>query len=318
VILLALIALPPAAGAGSARRAGGGLMLIAVLKAADYAMFTALGRGFNPVADLPLIEAGLRLATGAIGPVLTDGPRCLRRWSPWRLRGLGALVGERGLGAAHGTAAWRAGNGGGGRSFSPVSPRPRSGRPWAAGPAALAARRGLHRAGGVERIEMARATLADLRAFEAAAANDPYAARDGLSRHRPRCADRLRGKLRPYEPRHAALRRNPPRHAGRGRGASRRWACRCARGSCARRRAAGKAGSATRPSPTGSGSPTRRAMARCWRAGGDLFHIASEAGFHTAAVMPQITLDWPESALMGFETVLAARTSAMPACRSTG
>jgi hypothetical protein len=37
-----------------------------------------------------------------------------------------------------------------------------------------------------------------------------------------------------------------------------------------------------------------------------LFHIAAEAGFRTAAVMPQITLDWPESALMGFETVLAA------------
>ena len=37
-----------------------------------------------------------------------------------------------------------------------------------------------------------------------------------------------------------------------------------------------------------------------------LFHIASDAGFRTAAVMPQITLDWPESARMGFETVLAA------------
>ncbi|KGE04219.1 putative membrane protein [Pseudohaliea rubra DSM 19751] len=37
-----------------------------------------------------------------------------------------------------------------------------------------------------------------------------------------------------------------------------------------------------------------------------LFHLAGEAGFHTAAVMPQITLDWPESATMGFETILAA------------
>jgi hypothetical protein len=37
-----------------------------------------------------------------------------------------------------------------------------------------------------------------------------------------------------------------------------------------------------------------------------LFHIAADAGFHTAAVMPQITLDWPEATLMGFETVLAA------------
>jgi hypothetical protein len=38
-----------------------------------------------------------------------------------------------------------------------------------------------------------------------------------------------------------------------------------------------------------------------------LFHIASAAGFRTAAVMPQITLDWPEAAFMGFETVLAAQ-----------
>ena len=37
-----------------------------------------------------------------------------------------------------------------------------------------------------------------------------------------------------------------------------------------------------------------------------LFHFAAEAGFHTAAVMPQITLDWPESSVMGFETILAA------------
>ncbi len=37
-----------------------------------------------------------------------------------------------------------------------------------------------------------------------------------------------------------------------------------------------------------------------------LFDLAQDAGFHTAAVMPQITLDWPESLLMGFDTVLAA------------
>ncbi|MEO1313829.1 MAG: sulfatase, partial [Pseudomonadota bacterium] len=37
-----------------------------------------------------------------------------------------------------------------------------------------------------------------------------------------------------------------------------------------------------------------------------LFHHAANNGFHTAAVMPQITLDWPESEWMGFDTVLAA------------
>jgi hypothetical protein len=38
-----------------------------------------------------------------------------------------------------------------------------------------------------------------------------------------------------------------------------------------------------------------------------LFHIAGRSGFRTAAVMPAITLDWPESARMGFDTVLAAK-----------
>ncbi|MEL6681941.1 MAG: sulfatase-like hydrolase/transferase, partial [Pseudomonadota bacterium] len=37
-----------------------------------------------------------------------------------------------------------------------------------------------------------------------------------------------------------------------------------------------------------------------------LFHLAAEAGFHTAAVMPQITLEWPEAQFMGFDTILAA------------
>jgi hypothetical protein len=38
----------------------------------------------------------------------------------------------------------------------------------------------------------------------------------------------------------------------------------------------------------------------------DRCQLAQGAGFRTAAVMPQITLPWPEAALMGFDTVLAA------------
>ncbi|MEM6491484.1 MAG: sulfatase-like hydrolase/transferase, partial [Pseudomonadota bacterium] len=37
-----------------------------------------------------------------------------------------------------------------------------------------------------------------------------------------------------------------------------------------------------------------------------LFHVAAKSGFRTAAVMPQITLAWPESRAMGFDTILAA------------
>ena len=38
-----------------------------------------------------------------------------------------------------------------------------------------------------------------------------------------------------------------------------------------------------------------------------LYHLAATAGFHTAAVMPQITLDWPEAQFMGFDKILAAK-----------
>lgn len=37
-----------------------------------------------------------------------------------------------------------------------------------------------------------------------------------------------------------------------------------------------------------------------------LFHIAQEAGYRTAAVMPAITMPWPESGVMGFDRVLPA------------
>ncbi|MGD1882395.1 MAG: sulfatase-like hydrolase/transferase [Paracoccaceae bacterium] len=37
-----------------------------------------------------------------------------------------------------------------------------------------------------------------------------------------------------------------------------------------------------------------------------LFHLAQSAGFRTNAVMPAITLSWPESALMGFDQVFPA------------
>lgn len=38
-----------------------------------------------------------------------------------------------------------------------------------------------------------------------------------------------------------------------------------------------------------------------------LFHLAQSSGYRTSTVMPAITLPWPESDLMGFETVLAAK-----------
>jgi hypothetical protein len=37
-----------------------------------------------------------------------------------------------------------------------------------------------------------------------------------------------------------------------------------------------------------------------------LFHLARRNGFETVAVMPAITMDWPEAELMGFDRILAA------------
>ena len=37
-----------------------------------------------------------------------------------------------------------------------------------------------------------------------------------------------------------------------------------------------------------------------------LFHLAQEAGYRTATIMPAITLGWPESSAMGFEVIHAA------------
>jgi energy-converting hydrogenase Eha subunit A len=99
VILLGLVALPSARWSQAVRGAlVAVLMLIATLKMADFAMFTALGRGFNPVADLSLIEAGLRLATGAIGPILTVLAAVAALVGRHGSR-LGPVVGERGLDA---------------------------------------------------------------------------------------------------------------------------------------------------------------------------------------------------------------------------
>jgi hypothetical protein len=74
-----------------------------------------------------------------------------------------------------------------------------------------------------------------------------------------------------------------------------RSGCRCARGCCARPRRRAKLAEPR--------DLRQRALDRqsdeLWRGAGQrpptLFHIASDAGFRTAAVMPQITLDWPES-----------------------
>jgi len=156
-----------------------GVTVLCVLKAVDFAMFTALSRGFNPVADLVLVEAAMRLVSGAIGGVLTAlaalgavlavivvasviwcATGVWAAITPSRSARILSVSGAvlcAGLVVAQigqATGAWRL----------PVSP------PGAAFTARV----------GVELAVLVHDTLRELRAFREAAASDPYADRTGL------------------------------------------------------------------------------------------------------------------------------------------
>jgi hypothetical protein len=284
------------------------LMLIAVLKAADYAMFTALARGFNPVADLALVGAGVRLLIGAIGPLLTI------------LAGIGAVL----VIAALAAALWWATG-----VWTRATPGHRGLRSLAAGMALLsagvAAAEVDDRMGrwdlpvalpgtaftarvGVERLAMARATLADLRAFEAAAAKDPFADPGGLldliDRDVIVVFIESYGRTSLDTPLFADLHRET---LAEGEATLTARGLALASGLLASPTRGGQSWLAHATFANGlwvDGQIRYGAVLASGRQ--TLFHLAADAGFHTAAVMPQITLDWPESAMMGFETILAA------------
>ncbi|WP_224825642.1 sulfatase-like hydrolase/transferase [Cognatishimia sp. MH4019] len=308
VILLALVALGSGRWAQWLRIAlVSTLLVIALLKTADFAMFTALARGFNPVSDLPLIEAGLRLANGAVGPALTAAgvvaalaAVALVAVALWWATGVwarlkiervhtGLTVGAAILFGAIAVAEI-------GQTMGRWNlPAPIPG-------AAFTARV------GVERTLMVRDTLADLRAFSVAAAQDPYAGRTGLLDTID--SDVLVIFVESYG--RASL--DTPLYAQTHRATLTR--------SEARLRDLGlemRSGLLRAPTRGGQSWLSHATFANgLWVADQTsygavlaserqtLFHIAQNSGFHTAAVMPQITLDWPEAAFMGFETVLAA------------
>lgn len=284
------------------------LMVIAVLKTADFAMFSSLSRGFNPVGDLPLISAGLRLLTGTIGLVpgifavgaalvLVGLIGAVTWWATgvWaRLSASSAIL--RGVAATGailfaGVATAQIGDAMG-RWQLPVHV------PGAAFTARV----------GVERVQTARATLADLRLFEIAAAADPYAGAEGLldiidrdvvivfvesygrtSFDTPLFAQLHRATLAAGETRLADLGLN------------------MASGFLSSPTRGGQSWLAHATFANGLWvSDQTRYSAALVSGRQTLFHIAARAGFHTAAVMPQITLDWPEAEFMGFETVLGA------------
>lgn len=285
-----------------------GLAAIAALKAADFVMFTSLNRGFNPVADLPLIGSLHNLTVGAFGPLAASGAVvvsvlavmgvALVLW--WACAVWSALPRSSGVARAAGIGAVIA------SALVIADVGQKMGRwslPYTAPATAFTARV------GVERIAMAQDTLADLRAFRAAANQDPFAHQPGLfdlvdrdvvvifvesygrtSLDTPFYSDLHRTTLTEAEDRlgtlglsmASTLLRSPTQ--------------------------GGQSWLAHATFANGLWIDNQTAYGAALTSGRQtLFHLAGKAGFRTAAVMPQITLDWPEAQFMGFDTILAAR-----------
>lgn len=308
VILLALIALGRGP-AGTAFRVVlvASLTVIAALKAADFGMFVALNRGFNPVADLPLILSFYQLLVGAIGPfsaVLASIGAALAAvgllaalW--WACRVWARVPRLMPLSLGAGALALVAG----GLAVAEVRSVMGKGETAFTLPGTAFTARV-----GVERYEMVRDTLTKLQAFRDAAADDPLANQTGMfnavdrdvfvifvesygrtSFDTPFYSDQHLETLEAAQIRLedlgltlASTFLTAPTQGGQS------WLSHAsvANGLWVDNQNSYRA-------VLGSGRRT-------------LFHLAAEAGFHTAAVMPQITLDWPEVQTMGFDTILAA------------
>ena len=283
------------------------LTLIATLKVADFVSFNALSRGFNPVADLFLIDAFIRLLTGTIGPVLTTLAVIaavltilLIAWLLWWATGRWAALNLRAntarwSGVAAGLAA--------GVVIADAG-RTMAGWPLPLDPPGVVFTARV----GAERVVTVRTTLSELRSFRATVTDDAFddgrallgkIDRDVLvifvesygrtSLDTPYYADMHRATLLEYETRLGGL------------------------------GLAMRSGVLAAPTKGGQSWLSHATLANgLWidnqiRYGAalssgraTLYHHAANAGFRTATVMPQITLDWPESDRMGFETVLAA------------
>ena len=283
------------------------LTLIATLKVADLISFNALSRGFNPVADLPLIESLIRLLFGALGPALAGlavvaaiAAICAIAGLLWWAMSVWSRVwvsipvaGTLGAAAVLFAAVAVAEIGHVMRHWTlPINP------PGAAFTARV----------GVERVVTTRDTLRELRAFKVAVRADPFAGRDNLlnaidrdvilvfvesygrtSFDRPFYADLHRATLESYETQFDTLgitsRSGFLRSPIKG----------------------GQSWLAHGTFSNGLWIDNQISYAAALSSRREtLFHHAARNGFETATVMPQITLDWPESDRMGFDVILPA------------
>ncbi len=300
-ILLLLAALPARASGARLLRAAlvAGLVLITVLKLADIGTSIAFARPFNPAVDLFIAGAGVHLAISTLGlplAVLVMGGALLAladlAAALWWASGLwlGLAPGRITLAAAGLAVLAVAGEATGTLPASPTI-EARTTRLVA------------------DHIGTYAATRADLARFRAAAASDPYAGATGLF-------DRLAGRdvfivfIESYgrssfdnplyaQTHVATLRAAEPRLAEAGLAMRSGWLTSPVEGG-----QSWLAHSTLESGLTISNQTRYRALLASPRP--TLYQLAAASGFRTAAVMPGITMAWPEGPQQGFATILAA------------
>jgi len=286
------------------------LTVVIVLKIADFAMFTAFSRGFNPVGDLPLATAGVNLLIGTVGAVPAAGAVlallaglggvALALWWAMTVWARLALFAQRpALRRLAGAVALVFAGMGGVEAMS-IMQRwdPRFDPPGAAFTSRLAA----------ERVRLVGRTLTDMARFRQAATQDPYRGGAGLLDRIDRDVvvifiesygrASVEGPLY-AETTQAILTRAEARLRAEGRAMRTGYLSSSTRG--------GQSWLAHATFANGlrvNDQVRYQALLASGREG--LFHIAQRGGFATAAVMPAITLDWPEGARMGFDQIFPA------------
>ncbi|WP_299706877.1 sulfatase-like hydrolase/transferase [uncultured Tateyamaria sp.] len=284
------------------------LVVSVVIKVADYAMFSAFNRTFNPILDTFLIWAGLSLLRDSVGGVLTvlaaigvvvllillfvALERSLRIWaglSPARPLRISAAV------LAIFGAGWAAADAGHHLEYWRFDKSP----PGTAWTTRLTLKRGIE----------VRQTAVELARFAQDARVDAYA-------DATRILDRLEGRdviLIWIESYGRASFDNPlyaPTHLA---------TLRVAQAEIAQTGMAMKSGWLTSPTSGGQSWLAHGALASgLWTSDNGrynamlasghkwLFHFAQDAGYRTSAIMPAITVGWPESLVMGFDQVFPA------------
>jgi hypothetical protein len=268
------------------------LSLLAIQKLADLATHGALGRAFNPVVDLPLLDASVRMIAGSFGLsaaiAAVTGAALLAAaiplslwWAAGALSGPAWTTRQRIFGAAIGLAALAA---------TLMMP--------------LAVQNGTYT---LARLDLVRDTFLDLRQLRHAAAEDPYANRHDLLNAIDRDVMVIfvesYGRASFDNPFYAATHLSTLRRAE------------------ARLADAGfsmQSGYLTAPIQGGQSWLSHATFANgLWinnqtsyhavLASGrkSLFEYARQAGFQTSAIMPAITRPWPEARSMGFGQIYA-------------